>query len=297
MELRQLRQFVAVAEHLNFRRAAEQLHMAQPPLSVAIRNLENELGADLFVRQGRGIELTEAGHAALQAARRCLDGAKDIASVVRQATDGATGQLRMGFVGSAMFSVMPRLLPAFRKRYPGVQLVLRETTNLQALRQLETRDIDIALVRYPTTHLGTLTYELVERDTLWAALPADHGLARKRKLTLAQLAQEPLIDYATTQVPGLHALVAFAFQQAGLSPQVVQEAIQVHTVLSLVQSGLGVALVPSVAQQLAPRGVHFRPVTDIPPTPVMGIAMAFQASHAPATVARLREVAAECWHP
>ncbi|MBL8357551.1 MAG: LysR family transcriptional regulator [Delftia acidovorans] len=294
MELRQLRQFVMVAEQLNFRRAAQMLHMAQPPLSVAIRHLEEELGQRLFARKGRGIELTEAGHAAHDAARRCLASARDVVTAVRAVAGAETGQLRLAFVGSATFSALPRLLPAFRGRYPGVELVLSEATNLQALQQLEARDIDVALVRYPTTHLGALTYEMVERDTLCAALPAGHPLARKRSLSLAQLAGQPFIDYAATQVPGLHALVAFAFQQAGLAPQVVQQATQVQTVISLVQSGLGVALVPSVVRHQAPRHVVLRPVTGVPDKPEMGIAMAFAASHAPATVALMREVAERC---
>lgn len=294
MELRQLRQFVVVAEQLNFRRAAEMLGMAQPPLSVAVRNLGDELGAPLFARKGRGIELTVAGHAAYDAARRCLASAQDVATAVRTVAGGETGQLRLAFVGSATFSALPRLLPAFQRRYPAVQLTLNDATNMEALRQLEAREIDMALVRYPTTHLGSLAYEMVERDTLCAALPSGHPLARKRSLSLAQIADQSFIDYAATQVPGLHALVAFAFQQAGLTPHVVQEAVQVQTVVSLVQSGLGVALVPSVVQCQAPRHVVLRTVTDMPEKPETGIAMAFLAHHAPATVARMREVAAQC---
>lgn len=293
MELRQLRQFVAVAEHLNFRRAAEVLHMAQPPLSVAIRNLEAELGVALFARRGRGIELTEAGHAACAAAKNCLFSAQDVFAAVNNVAAGERGHLRLAFVGSATYSALPTLLPAFRRRYPAIQLTLSEATNLQALKLLDAREIDMALVRYPTTHLSTLTYEMFERDHFVAAIPAGHALARKRHVTLAQLAAHPFIDYAANQVPGLHALVAFAFQQAGLSPSVVQKAIQVQTVISLVQSNMGVALVPSIVGKQAPRHVVLRPVADFPAGgPEMGVAMAFLARHAPATVARMREVAA-----
>jgi DNA-binding transcriptional LysR family regulator len=292
MELRQLRQFVAVAEHLSFRRAAEVLHMAQPPLSVAIRNLEGELGATLFARRGRGIELTEAGHAAYAAAKHCLSSAQDVFAAAGNVAAGERGHLRLAFVGSATYSALPTLLPAFHKRYPAIQLTLSEATNLQALKLLDAREIDMALVRYPTTHLSTLAYELFEPDCFVAAIPAGHALARKKQVSLAELAQQPFIDYAANQVPGLHALVAFAFQQARLQPRVVQAAIQVQTVISLVQSRMGVALVPSIVGRQAPRQVVLRPVADLPPGPEMGVAMAFLAQHAPATVARMREVAA-----
>lgn len=292
MELRQLRQFVAVAEHLNFRRAAEVLHMAQPPLSVAIRNLETELGTALFARRGRGIELTEAGHAAYAAAITCLSSAQDVFAAVGNVASGERGHLRLAFVGSATYSALPTLLPAFRHHYPAIQLTLSEATNLQALKLLDAREIDIALVRYPTTHLSTLSYQMFERDCFVAAIPAGHALARKKQVSMAQLAQQPFIDYAANQVPGLHALVAFAFQQARLQPRVVQAAIQVQTVISLVQSKMGVALVPSIVGRQAPPQVVLRPIADFPPGPQMGVAMAFLAQHAPTTVARICEVAA-----
>src|SRR5687768_3402859 len=137
MELRQLRQFVAVAEARNFRRAAEQLHMAQPPLSVAIRKLEEEVGTALFVRQPRGVVLTAAGVAALSVAQQCMASADALRDAALSAAGGESGVLRVGFVGSATYSLMPKLLPAFRSRYPDVELVLRESTNLELLALVE----------------------------------------------------------------------------------------------------------------------------------------------------------------
>jgi DNA-binding transcriptional LysR family regulator len=293
MELRQLKQFVAVADLLSFRRAAERLHMAQPPLSVAIRKLEDELGAELFERRGRTIRLTAAGHEALRASRRCLADADEVRSATRSAAKGESGRVRVGFVGSATYALLPRLIPAFRQRHPGIELELRESTNLELLALLEQERLDVGLVRYPTASASALHFEVVEHDVFQAVMPKKHPLAAQRAVTLKALAQEPLIDYASTKVPGLHAMVMLAFQHAGLSPRVVQEATQVQTVVCLVESGLGVALVPSVSSRLASRNVVFRPIRGLPAAAAISIALACRAQNESAAAKRLREVAAE----
>lgn len=274
MELRQLQQFITVAETLNFRRAAERLHMAQPPLSVAIRKLETELGAPLFERHPRGVALTTAGIAAFELARQCLGNAGALRDAVQAAAGGERGRVHVGFVGSATYALMPSLLPAFRAKYPHVELVLRESTNLELLAMVEAAELDIGLVRYPTGSSSALQFEIVERDVFCAVLPTSHALANKKFVTLPMLAREPFVDYASTRVPGLHAIVMLAFQQAGLSPLVAQEAMQVQTVISLVQSGMGVALVPSVSARLAARGVVFRPIKGLPASAAISLAMA-----------------------
>jgi len=291
MELRQLQQFIAVAQTLNFRRAAERLHMAQPPLSVAIRKLEEEVGAQLFERQSRGVVLTAAGAAALGPAQRCLADASALRDAAQAAAGGERGLLRVGFVGSATYALMPRLLPAFRARYPHVELILRESTNLELLALVDSEELDIGLVRYPTGSASDLRFEIVERDVFCAVLPARHPLAKNKRLTLAMLASEPFIDYASTRVPGLHAIVMLAFQQAGLAPQVSQEATQVQTVISLVQSGMGVALVPSVSACLAPRDVVFRPVDGLPASAAISLAMTSRVDGHNAAAQRFRELA------
>jgi DNA-binding transcriptional LysR family regulator len=293
MELRQLKQFVAVAELLSFRRAAERLHMAQPPLSVAIRKLEDELGAELFERRGRTIRLTAAGNEALRTSRRCLAEADQVRSATLNAAKGESGRVRMGFVGSATYSLLPRMIPVFRQRYPGIELELHESTNLELLALLEQERLDVGLVRYPTASASVLQFEVVERDVFEAVMPKKHPLAAQRSVTLRALAQEPLIDYASTKVPGLHAMVMLAFQHAGLSRRVVQEATQVQTVLSLVESGLGVALVPSVSSRLASRNVVFRPIRGLPAAAAISIAWAYRAQNESAAARRLRKVAAE----
>jgi DNA-binding transcriptional LysR family regulator len=292
MELRQLRQFVAVAEALSFRRAAERLHMAQPPLSVAIRKLEEELGARLFERHGRTIRLTVAGHEAVRTARRCLADADEVRAATQSAAKGESGRVRIGFVGSATYSLLQRLLPVFSKRFPAIDLELRESTNEEMLSMIEAERLDVGLVRVPTVQTGTLQFQAVERDVFHAVMPKRHPLAARRDVSLKALAQEPLVGYGHTKVPGLHAMVMLAFQQASLSPRFVQEATQVQTVLCLVESGLGVALVPSVSARFASKDLAFRPIRGLPASASIGIAMAFHPENESAATKRLREVAA-----
>jgi DNA-binding transcriptional LysR family regulator len=296
VELRQLRQFTAVAEHLSFRRAAEHLHMAQPPLSIAIAKLEAELGVQLFERNGRSTTLTAAGTAILPLAKRCSAIACEIPAVARGAQNGESGVLRLGFVGSATYALLPKLMPAFRRRYPAVEVELQESINMNILALLESGNIDVGLVRVPTYQPQALRFDVVEHDVFKAVLPASHPLARKRSVTLARLAQEPLISHAPSRVPGLSQLTMAAFQQAGASPRIAQQAYQVQTIISLVESGLGVALVPAVSQRHASDRVVFRPVSDLPETIRLGIAIATPLEAKPVSE-RLREVALEVCSP
>jgi DNA-binding transcriptional LysR family regulator len=292
MELRQLIQFCAVADEMSFRKAAERLHMAQPPLSVAIRKLEEELGAPLFERRGRSIAITDAGAEALRRARQVLSEVDQLREAVRLSASGETGRVRIGFVGSATYALLPRLLPQFRRLHPGIELELRESTNEDVLVELEAGLLDLGLVRFPTGGRAPhLRYAMLERDVFQAVLPKGHPLASGRSVTLKALAQQPLIDYASSRVPGLHAMVMLAFQQAGLAPQVAQEATQVQTVISLVESGMGVALVPSVSARLASRRVVFRPIRGLPHGVGIGIALAWSPETESTATRRLRDVA------
>ena len=235
--------------------------------------------------------LTAAGAAALSVAQQCLAGADGLRHAALAAAGGESGLLRIGFVGSATYALLPKLLPAFWSRFPQVELVLRESANLELLAMVEASKLDIALVRYPTASASALRFEVVERDVLCAVLPTRHPLAKQRLVSLAELARFPFIDYASASVPGMHAIVMLAFQQADLSPRVSQEATQVQTVISLVQSGMGVALVPSVSARLAARGVVFRPVDGLPPSASVSIAMASRMHGDNAAAGRFRAMA------
>lgn len=269
MDLRQLRYFVTLAETLNFHRAAERLNISQPPLTVAIRKLEEELGARLFYRESRGVRLTDAGRAALPPARAALDQAGIVRDAVREGRQGESGAIAVGFVGSAISAALPRIIPAFRARYPKVELRLEEMTSVSIAAALMARQIDVGLVRLPLMQPGTLDIALIERDHLVVALLAGHPLAPRRSVRLADLAEEPLVLHGPVSV--LRSVVMLACRQAGFTPRIAQEATQVQTILSLVQSGLGVALVPAGMARIAPEAVRLLPLAE-PLRIEMGIA-------------------------
>ncbi|HUG21701.1 LysR family transcriptional regulator [Piscinibacter sp.] len=291
MELRLLRQFVAVAEAGSFRLAAERLFMAQPPLSVAIQRLEREIGVKLFERGARGVRLTAPGALALDAARKCLRDAEDVVSSARAADQGEAGHLRVAFIGSVTFGLMPRIVQAFRSRYPNVRLELREATNREALVAVQGGTMDLGFVRVPALCPPGVALQTIQQDVFCAALPAAHPLTRRRTLRLADLRDQPLIGYLPSQPGGgLHAAVTHLFMRAGISPTVTQEAVQVHTVIGLVDSGLGMALVPSVNARRGSAGVAFRPLRDLPADASIGIALAHVTAGESTVARRFREV-------
>ncbi|WP_380879370.1 LysR family transcriptional regulator [Sphingomonas sp. DBB INV C78] len=254
MDLRQLLYFTTLAETLNFHRAAQKLNISQPPLTVAIRKLELDLGAQLFVRGSRGVMLTAAGEAALEPARAALARAEEVRLAAQQGQSGERGQLRVGFVGSAIYSLLPRIIPPFRRQYPQVDLVLEDSTSVDIARRIRTGDLDVGLVRLPLLDGRDLIVKVVESDELIAAVPAASRFAASGSLALASLASEPFILH--TRISVLHMIGLMACHEAGFMPRVAQEATQVHTILSLVQSGLGVALVPARTTRHVPEGVR-----------------------------------------
>lgn len=254
MELRQLRYFVTLADTRNFHRAAERLHISQPPLTVAIRKLEEELGAPLFVRGPRGVTLTPAGRAALDIARAMLTQADRFREAVREGAAGARGRLRIGFIGSATFELLPRIIPEYRRLYPLVELVLEESTSVDIARKLTADELDVGLVRLPLMEMAAIDTLAVDRDEMHAALPEASPLTHADTVPLAALAGEPFILQSAISV--LHSTTLTACHEAGFVPLVAQQAAQLSAVLALVRSGLGVALVPSRAASSAPQGVR-----------------------------------------
>ena len=274
MDLRQLQQFVVLAETGNFHRAAERLHMAQPPLSISIRKLEADLGTPLFVRTTRGVRLTQAGEAALADARRALFHADQARAAALSAAHGERGALRVGFIGSATYALLPRLIPAFRAAHPGIELILHESTSASILDRLERGQVDAGLVRFPILSAGPFTLTPLEEDTFVAAVPADSRFAAQESIALKALADEPFIMHPSAEVPNQQAVAMLLCQQAGFVPRVTQEAVQVQTMVSLVESGLGVALVPGVTARYTNRRVRFLRLSSPRPTARIGIALA-----------------------
>lgn len=290
MDLRQLRHFVTLAHTLNYRQAAEQLHMSQPPLSQSIRKLEDDLGVQLFERDRRGTVLSGAGRAALESAKLALYHARQVQAVSQATASGELGRLHIGFIGSATFSLIPKLVQAFRAAYPAIDLVLTESTTREICAQVASGDFDAGLLRYPVTQATELSITPVEPDRLIAALPAGNPLQIKDRLQLIDLADQPFVNYRPSEVPGLHALVVLACQNAGFMPQIKQHAVQAQTLVSLVGAGLGVALVPAVVAKAATPGVVFRELTDTQHLPQIGIALALNQRQPVATAQRLKEL-------
>jgi len=260
-ELRQLRHFIAVAEHLHFGRAAQALHLTQPPLSRSIQDLERRLGARLLARTRRKVELTPEGARFLAEAKRLLAQLERALLEVGSMAAGAGGRLRLGFVSLADFGVLPDLLKAFKAARPGVALALREMLSPEQAAALAAGDLDFGLLLPPVA--GDLEHLVVQRERFVAALPARHRLARRGgRLAVRELAEEAFVMAPREIAPGLHDVVALLTARAGFSPRVAQEAIQMQTVVSLVSSGLGVAIVPASVANLGRRGVAYREISD-----------------------------------
>lgn len=257
IELRQYRQFVAVAEEMNYRRAAERLHMAQPPLTAAIRRIEAELGVRLLERSNRVERLTAAGDAFLLEARRVLAQSDRAIEVARRAGRGLVGSLRITFVATAAHELLPDILRTFRARHGDVALELREATTAQQAAALADDRADIGIVVLPLPDGAALRTVPLRQDGLVAALPQDHALASRRTVRLAELAGDPWILFPATLGPGLHRRIVTACARNGFVPQIAQEAIQMETIVGLVAGGLGVSVVPPTMAGAHRPGVRF----------------------------------------
>jgi DNA-binding transcriptional LysR family regulator len=264
MELRQLRYYVAVAEELHFRRAAARLHMSQPPLSQQIRQLEDELGCRLLTRSRRRVELTPAGEAFLRDARVILADLDGAVAAARRIDAGQTGRLRIGFVGSALVSLLPGIVQRFRAARPHVEVELRERSTTEQVAALATGAMDVGFVPLPVDETG-LRAEVLLRERTIAALPEGHPCARLRRISLRRLAVEPFVLFPHAQAPGFHdRLITSLTAATGSPPRVVQEAAEMQTIVGLVATGIGVSLVPASVQHLALQGVAYRQVTGGP---------------------------------
>ncbi|MGH7710510.1 MAG: LysR substrate-binding domain-containing protein [Gemmatimonadaceae bacterium] len=265
MELRHLRYFVAVAEELHFGRAAERLHIAQPPLSRQVRDLERELGTQLFDRVARGVVLTAAGRAFLPQARLTLAQAERAQRTAQRAALGEIGRLRVGFVEAATYSgILPHVLGFFRMHLPLIGLSLFEMDSAQQEEALRETRIDLGIIQSPPADAARwLRVEKVHTDALVAAVPESHRLAVRAKLVLGDLAADPFVLFPRTADPALYDEIVASCRSAGFSPPVVQEAAGWLTLAGLVGAGVGVAFVPRSLSNITRPGVVYRPVRDL----------------------------------
>jgi DNA-binding transcriptional LysR family regulator len=260
--------FIAVAEELHFGRAAERLHMTQPPLSRQIQQLENELGVHLIDRTTRSVTLPPAGVAFLPDARRILQLAEGAALNVKRVPAGDLGTVVVGFTAASAHAILPRLLDKAREQLPDVKLELREMVTAAQIEGLMTGELDLGMARPPLKRPGIVSRPLLH-EQLIAALPANHPLVDvTRRLTLNDLDGQDLIMYSPVEARYFNELLISTFTIAGATPRYVQYVTQVHTMLVLVRSGIGIALVPASAATLHPEGVVFRTIGAFRERPV-----------------------------
>jgi DNA-binding transcriptional LysR family regulator len=264
MELRHLRYFVAVAEELHFSRAATRVHVAQPALSRQIRALEEEMGLRLFERDRRRVALTVGGAVFLEAARSILRDVEQAVDTARRAARGEHGTLRIGYVPAVVYTGLPEIVRAFRKRLPGVDVRFQEMSPALQLEALLGERVDVGFVRGPV-HEPALAAKTVLEEPLVAVLPSGHRLGGHKRLGLAMLAGEPFVLQARSRGPESHDHILALCRNAGFSPRVVQEGSHID-VLSLVASGAGVAIVPTSLRVFRRAGVVFCPLRERPVT-------------------------------
>ncbi|MET0265562.1 MAG: LysR family transcriptional regulator [Duganella sp.] len=264
MELRHLRYFVAVAEELSFTRAAERLHIGQPPLSHQIQMLEAEIGARLLERSKRWVRLTEAGKLFLDDARRVLALSEEAARTARRAERGEAGELRVGFTFSTPLTpLFAAVINRYRQRYPGVTLTLQEMSTFGQLDALLDRRLDLGLVRPPEGALPeAISLTVLRRDPLVLVLPEDHALAHKDSLAISDIRGQPLVMYPKSVGTGLHPKLWSLCKAAGFEPTIAVEAGEASTIIGLVAAGSGISVLPSAFSIIRMQGVCYRPLAD-----------------------------------
>ncbi|HEX6358583.1 LysR family transcriptional regulator [Actinophytocola sp.] len=287
MELRLARAFVVTADEGHVGRAAARLHVTQPTLSRQVAALEKALGVPLFDRTRRQLALTPAGEVFLAGARDLVRRADELADAARRAHRGELGVLRVGFVQSATFDALPRLLSRFREAWPSVRVAVMAMTTLRQLTALADDRIDAGLLR-PPVDAPDLRSRTLSHDELYAALPGTHPLARRRRVSLADLAGERFVLYSRQSGPSVHDTIVGHCRAAGFSPDIVQEAEDVQTIAALVAANLGVSLLISPTPHTDEKAVVYRPLVE--DLPRWEMALAWSAQNKSPVLARLLEI-------
>jgi len=265
MDPRKLRYFMAVAEELHFGRAARRLNISQPPLSMQIRGLENDLSTALFVRDRRHVALTDAGRVLLAEAGKILPQLDQARMAVQRAGRGEVGRLAIGFITPVEYNLLPSLLAAFRRRYPSVLLTLREAMSDQQLNELESGILDVGLMTGAMDR-PSIACHPVWQERVILAIPARHDLARSSSVSVRRLANEPFIMFPRSIAPVLYDEVLQFCRRAGFSLKIVQEAAQSQTIISLVSAGIGLAILPASIRGLRRAGVTYRSIRERAPS-------------------------------
>lgn len=288
IDIRHLRHFVAVAEELHFRRAAERLHMSQPPLSQSIRTLETALGAALLDRTSRQVALTEVGRVFLDHCRPVIALFDESVDAALRAARGEAGTLTVGYAVSAGFEIVPRVLHEFHVRYPGVHVQLRGMSASEQVDGIRKGTVHVGFIREPDNHSDLVRIPLL-KERLLLAYHESSPLAARATISLRDVEQLPFVMSERGRSPGMYDKIVHACRRAGFSPQVVQEASEVQTVLGLVAAGVGVTLVPDQFRQLALPGLRFAALPDV--TTQLTLAIVHDAANRSSLVEAFVEVA------
>lgn len=263
LDARLLQTFIAVAEERHFGRAAKRLHLSQPPVSQRIRQLEEELGVQLFIRSTRQVTLTQAGKELYERALRLVQEAAAAEAALRRFGSGEQGELRIGFTRTVASQLLPRLLAYYHEHKPDVKLILHEDWSTQLLKQVLQDQLDIALLRRSTAgiHAG-IQFILVQREPLWLAVPKGHRFARRRKVHPRELNEEAMVGYSPSAAQYFHETLEAVMAHYGITPD-IRHLSAVPTVLALVNAGMGVALIPRSAAPLRAADTVVLPLDDL----------------------------------
>ena len=276
MDFRHIRSFLSVAETLHFGRSARLLNLSQPALSLRVKALEDELGVQLLSRNRQGTELTEAGLAFREDAAIALEKLEFAKRKAQWASAGKLGHIRIGFISTAGFEIVPNLMRRFRKSYPDVDFSIRNILTGPQLDMIGDGLLDVGFLRLPIENRKEIVVTTVHKEPFVAILPAGHLLSVKKEIRLRELKGNPFVMYAREYAPGFHDLLTGTLSRAGVVPKVVQTAGEMPTLISLVDAGVGVSIVPaSVAKRIVSRVVVCS-ITDRLPESEIGLAFARQ---------------------
>lgn len=292
MELRHLRYFQAVAEELSFSKAARRLRVAQPALSRAVKELEHRVGAELLIRSRRGVALNEAGAVFLHEIGLILQRVDDAVRRVRRTASGEEGELRVGYIGPPTQAFLGRLLAEFRRRYPRVSVILEERTPERVWEMVARGRLAIGLTRPVLARQAHgLKTMLLRKEPFFGVFPAEHRLARKRSVSWRDLADESLVILARREGVGLHDAILAACRSAHFTPKLAQTPSVIHTVLSYVEAGEGIGIIPDSVASLGTGGpLVFRPLT---PTHAVELVMVWSAEDTSPAAAAFRALVGE----